>query len=60
MTANYINFLAYNVLIRNLKTEEGHLLKVRTNTYFFVMNGLYVLNFLLSFTEFYGPYCKSN
>lgn len=55
--ANYINFLAYNVLIRNVKTEEGPKLKLLTNPYFITMNVVYVLNAALALTEWYGPWC---
>jgi len=56
-TANYTNFIGYNILIRNIKTEEGPLLKRRTNVFFITMNLIYFLNFVLAFTEFFGPWC---
>jgi hypothetical protein len=59
-TANYINFLGYNVLIRNIKTSEGPELRKRTNPYFITMNLIYLLNFGLAFTQFFGPWCTSN
>lgn len=58
--ANYINFLGYNVLIRRIKTQEGPMLKQRTNIYFYVMNGLYVANLLLAVTDWYGPWCNQD
>jgi hypothetical protein len=58
--ANYINFLAYNVLIRNVKTAEGPHLKLRTNPYFITMNVVYVVNAALAATEWYGPWCNIN
>lgn len=57
-TANYVNFLGFNVLIRNLKLEEGNKIKQNTNTFFISMNIVYLLNVLCSFILWYGPYCE--
>lgn len=57
--ANYINFLGYNVLVRRIKTQEGPLLKQKTNLYFYCMNALYVANLLLAATDWYGPWCSA-
>ncbi len=59
-TANFINFLGYNVLIRRVKTIEGNLLHQRTNTYFYFMIVLYALNFAAAYSSFYGPWCTQN
>lgn len=56
-TANYINFLGYNVLIRRIKTVEGPELQKRTNLYFYSMNVLYIVNFLAALNSWYGPWC---
>jgi hypothetical protein len=58
-TANYINFLGFNILVRNLRTPEGKYLKVRTNPYFITMNLLYFIIACLSFTAKFGPFCKA-
>ena len=56
-TANYINFLGYNVLIRRLKTDEGPILKQLTDKYFYSMNALYILNLGAAYSEWFGPWC---
>lgn len=59
-SANYLNFLAYNVLVRNVKTAEGPLLRSKTNTFFVLMNVIYIANFGFAFFEWYGPWCTPN
>lgn len=54
---NYINFLGFNYLVRKLRTPERKLLRKKTNLYFLVMNTLYLINFILTFTKKYGPWC---
>jgi hypothetical protein len=56
--ANYINFLGFNILVRNLNTPEGKELKNRTNPFFITMNLLYIIVACLSFTVTFGPVCK--
>lgn len=56
--ANYVNFVAYNVLIRNVKLEEGNKLKQNTNPFYIFMNCVYLVNFLCSFILWYGPFCE--
>ena len=58
--ANYVKFLGYNVMIRNVKIAEGPMLKQRTNLFFIIMNIAYLVNFCLAFTEFFGPWCTPN
>lgn len=54
---NYINFLGFNYLVRKLRTPERKLLRKKTNLYFLVMNMLYLVNFIMTFTVNYGPWC---
>mgnify|MGYP006950333322 CR=1 FL=1 len=49
-TANYINFLGYNVLIRRLKTDEGPMLKQLTDRYFYAMNVVYLVNLVAAYS----------
>ena len=55
--ANYINFLGFNILTRNLRTPEGKYVKQKTNPYFITMNVLYVIVAGLCFVEYFGPWC---
>lgn len=55
--ANYINFLGFNFLTRNLRTPEGKYLKKKMNPYFITMNVLYIIVAGLSFVEYFGPWC---
>ena len=57
--SNFINFLGLNYLVRNLKSPERKLLRRKTNFYFMVMNVLYMMNFVMTFTAGYGPWCNS-
>lgn len=57
--ANYINFIGFNMLLRRLPTAEGPILKRNTNTFFIIMNILYILVFILAWTPKYGPFCTS-
>lgn len=55
--SNYINFLGFNYLVRKLRTPERKLLRKRTNLYFLIMNSLYIICFLMTLSENYGPWC---
>lgn len=56
--SNFINFLGLNYLVRKLKSPERKLLRRKTNFYFMVMNVLYMMNFVMTFTAGYGPWCN--
>lgn len=56
---NFINFLGMSYLVRKLKTPERKLLRRKTNFYFLVMNLLYMVCFVMSFTNEYGPWCTN-
>lgn len=56
-TANYINFLGFNILTRNLRTPEGKYIKKKTNIFYITMNVLYLIVAGLSFIEHFGPWC---
>jgi hypothetical protein len=55
--ANFINFLGFNYLVRKLRTPERKLLRKRTNMYFLIMNMLYIICFVMTLTNEYGPWC---
>jgi hypothetical protein len=55
--SNYINFLGLNYLVRKLNSPERKILRRRTNFYFMLMNLLYMFNFVMTFTETFGPWC---
>lgn len=55
--SNYINFLGLNYLVRKLNSPERKILRRRTNFYFMLMNLLYMFNFVMTFTESFGPWC---
>ena len=54
---NYINFLGFNYLVRKLRTPERKKLRSKTNVYFGIMNALYLVNFIMTFTKGLGPWC---
>jgi len=56
---NFINFLGMNYLVRKLKTPERKLLRRKTNFYFLIMNLLYMVCFVMSFTAAFGPFCTN-
>lgn len=58
--SNFINFLGMSYLVRKLKTPERKLLRRKTNFYFLIMNLLYMVCFVMSFTNEYGPWCTNN
>lgn len=55
--SNYINFLGLNYLVRKLRSPERKILRKKTNFYFLCMNILYMINFVMTFTKSYGPWC---
>jgi len=55
--SNFINFLGLNYLVRKLRTPERKLLRKRTNLYFLIMNILYMVCFVMTLTNEYGPWC---
>jgi hypothetical protein len=57
--SNFINFLGMSLLVRKLKTPERKLLRRKTNFYFLIMNLLYMVCFVMSFTQEYGPWCTN-
>ena len=56
---NFINFLGMSYLVRKLKTPERKLLRRKTNFYFLVMNVLYIVCFVMSLTNEFGPWCTN-
>ena len=60
--SNYLNFFGMNMLLRNIPSKESETLRSKTNVYWYVMNGLYVLVFVLSivFLDRLGPKCKKD
>lgn len=56
--ASYVNFLGYNVLIRNIDVEDGEQLKKSTNVFFITMNIIYAVNALCAINAWYGPWCN--
>jgi hypothetical protein len=56
--SNFINFLGFNYLVRKLRTPERKLLRKRTNLYFLIMNILYMVCFVMTLTNEFGPWCK--
>jgi hypothetical protein len=57
-SADYFNFVGYNVMLRSLKVSDAQKLKKRTGIFFIVMNILYLLNLILAFTDLFGPWCS--
>lgn len=55
--SNFINFLGFNYLVRKLRTPERKLLRKRTNLYFLIMNILYIVCFVMTLTNEFGPWC---
>lgn len=55
--SNFINFLGLNYLVRKLRTPERKLLRKNTNLYFLIMNILYIVCFVMTLTNEYGPWC---
>jgi hypothetical protein len=55
---NYINFRGFCYLLRNLNTEENAMLVNSTDLYYYSMNLMYFLTFMISFTSSYGPFCR--
>jgi nucleoside permease NupC len=47
---NYINYSAFNFLLRSLKTPERKLLRKKTNFYCLAMNVLYIINLIMGFS----------
>jgi hypothetical protein len=47
---NYINFTAFNYLLRSIRTPERKLLRKKTNLYCLVMNVLYIINLIMGFS----------
>lgn len=56
--ANYVNFLGFNELHKELIKKEKTELIGKTNTYFWVMNGLYALVAVLTFFPWFEPLCS--
>jgi len=46
--ANYLNFIGLLMILRNILTHEGHVLKAKTNIYMWVMNGLYIVLLIMA------------
>lgn len=57
--SNFINFWTLNYLVRKLNSPERKFLRRKTNFYFLLMNLLYMVNLVMTFTETYGPWCTS-
>jgi len=57
--ANFLNFVAFMVMLRHLKTPERHIMRKHTNAYLIVMSLLYVAIFILCIFRPFGPFCKS-
>jgi len=49
--SNFINFLGLNYLVRKFRTPERKLLRKNTNVYFLIMNVLYIVCFIMTFTN---------
>ena len=58
--ANYINFMGFQIILRNLPGAAGRRLKKRTQWYFVGMNCLYALTLLLAFVPRFGPTCTAD
>jgi hypothetical protein len=56
-SADYFNFVGYNVMLRSLNVPDAQKLKKRTGIFFIVMNILYLLNLILALTDLFGPWC---
>jgi len=46
--ANYLNFIGLIMILRNVPTHEGHVLKARTTIYMWIMNALYAVLVILA------------
>jgi hypothetical protein len=56
--ANYVNFLGYNIIMRNIQSESGRVLRRKTDPFFYGISGVYIINLLLALCSwFYGPWC---
>jgi len=58
--AHYINFQSFMTLIWQLKTAESEKLRERVRPYYYTMNVFYIICLVLSFNEYFGPYCSAN
>ena len=56
--SNFINFMCLNYLLRKLRSPERKYLRRKTNFYFLMMNIMYGVNLVMTFTETYGPWCS--
>lgn len=50
LIANYLNFIGFIFILRNVPTEEGQKLRKNTTIYMWVMNGLYIVVVFLACT----------
>ena len=57
--AHYINFQSFMTLIWQLKTPESAKLRDSVILYYYPMNALYMCCLVLSFNEYFGPYCRA-
>lgn len=60
LVSNYVNFMCFTLMLRNLPTPEGKFLKDKTRWYFIGMHVLYAACIGMSFTKTLGPFCKSD
>lgn len=58
--ANWINFLGFNILIRNIKLPGGIFLRHKTTPFFITMNVVYLANGCCAFIKWYGPFCDQS